>query len=209
MAAPVLVHRPGRGVAAAAAALAALVGAVLLVESAGSTLPVAAGSGPEPVEVIGGWLAEHREDAFPGAEGGYLGTCPEEAPAGTVGLCSALREDLDDRQIHLAGAYATDWGADLLLERVDGAWAVVDWEPWPALDARSYGPPWSPLAAIGEWWAARTDVAHVGACPAETVEGLLCSTFVRGDGDVRRYRSGDRELVATAAPDGTWVVTEA
>lgn len=212
MAAPaVLAHRPPRGAVAAVVALLAVVAGVALVAGGGSSpVPVASGAGsPEPVEVVADWLAATRDEVFPGAEGGLLGTCPAEAPAGTVGLCSSLREDLGDRQIHLAGAYATDWGADVLLERrADGAWAVVDWVPWPEGGTEWFGPPWSPLAAIGEWWSTRSDVSHIGACPAEPVEGVLCSTFVGGDGDVRRYRSGDLELGATAQPDGTWRVSE-
>lgn len=210
MAAPAVpVHRPRRGVVAAVVALAAVVGGVaLLGGGAGSPVPVVSVASPKPVDVIAEWLAANRDEAFPGAEGGEIGTCPDEAPAGTVGLCSALREDLGDRQIHLTGAYATDWGADLLLERTASGWAVVDWAPWPEGGTRWFGPPWSPLAAIGEWWSTRSELPHVGACPAEPVEGVLCSTFVGSEGDVRRYRSGDLDLVAEAQADGTWVVSE-
>ena len=208
MAAPALVHRPRRVLVAATVALAALVASVAVLGAQTAPSTAAGAPGSPPVDVIADWLAANRDEVFPGADGGEIGTCPADAPAGTVGLCSALREDLGDRQIHLAGAYATDWGADVLLERTAAGWAVVDWVPWPEGGTTWFGPPWSPLAAIGEWWSTRSDLPHIGACPPEPIEGVLCSALVDVDGDVRRYRSGDLELVTTAQPDGTWVVTE-
>lgn len=210
MAAPAAapVRRPLRVVVAAALSLAALVASIALLGARTAPSAAAGAPGSPPVDVIREWLATNRDEVFPGAAGGEIGTCREEAPAGTVGLCSALREDLGDRQIHLAGAYASDWGADLLLERTAVGWAVVDWVPWPSGGTQWFGPPWSPLAAIGQWWSTRSDLPHIGACLAEPVEGTLCSTLVDATGDVRRYESGGIALVAEARPDGTWVVSE-
>ena len=181
-----------------------------------------------PTDAVGAWLVAHRAEELPGAAGGYLGTCPTDAPGYTTGICSALVEDLGDVQIHLVGPYATDWGADLLLERTSRGWTVAGVSRWPELGVRYDGPPWSPLTAITTWWFDRAaarygeGAVHLRSCAeatsvadARTGQPLLCSTLVRSGDGVRVYESGlvgrppDVRLTLEEAPDHTWAVSRA
>lgn len=185
-----------------------------------------------PGVAIGRWLETARDDVFPGAEGPYLGECPTDAPGFTVGLCSRLTEDLGDGQIHLVGAYATDWGADVLLERGVDGWRVIDVAPWPQLGTVHFGPPWSPVTAIAAWWSQDAvpnvserfgaGAVHLRSCAeardvadADTGQPLLCSTLVEQPGAHQRvYTTGlvdapaALRITVTEQPDHTWSVTE-
>jgi hypothetical protein len=185
MTAATLVHgRPARLWAVVfAAALAA--GLVTLTVAAGSRAapPVAAGASPSaPADAVAAWVEGEGET--------YAGACAEGV--GYDGWCSRLVEDLGDRQIHLAGPYATDSGADLLLERSPDGWVVVDSAPWPPVGEDGYlGPPWSPQTAIAAWWAAELPGAvHLRSC-AEAAE-------------VAAQAPGQTFLCSTETDDGTW-----
>lgn len=195
--------------------------------------PTPAAVAVTPHDAIDTWLAASREDLFAGAGGPYLGTCPTEAPTTPlVGLCSSLREVLDDVQLHAVGAYATDWGADLLLVRDDATgWAVAGASPWPQLGTRYDGSPWSPVTALTTWWYDRAPArygagaVHLQRCSdaevildggaGPTPQPLLCSTLrdTSDDGTRRTYASGragaDPDVAITVAvqTDHTWVVT--
>lgn len=222
---------------ALAATLTAVVGAVVAnrwLDDGASVTAVA--DEVSPVAAVEHWLEGAREDVFPGATGPYLGECPTDAPGFTVGLCSRLTEDLGNVQLHLVGAYATDWGADLLLERGADGWAVTDVSPWPELGTPSFGTPWSPLTAIAAWWTRDAvpnlterfgeGAVHLRSCDdarevadAATGQPLVCSVLVdtglTGDGARQRvYRSGlvdappSVRVSVTEQPDHTWLVSE-
>jgi hypothetical protein len=211
-------HRTHRLVLVAAAVLlvAAFLAAVVGREP-DDLVPVATPTPAPPTDAIEHWLAANREDVFPGAAGGYLGTCPTDGPGYTVGLCSALVEDLGDVQIHLVGAYATDWGADLLLERTVDGWRVAEVAPWPELGVRHDGPPWSPLTAVTGWWADQGAI-HLRSCDdavgAATGQELRCSTLVEADGARRVYDSGvagapaEVRVTVVRQADRTWAVDD-
>ena len=180
-----------------------------------------------PTEAIETWFDGHRDELFPTNTDPYAGKCPasyDERFLGTI--CSTLLEDLGAHQIHIIGVWATDWGGDLLLERSGSAWRVVGAEAWPDLgDPTHFGPPWSPLTAIGAWWAEHgatyfdaASVVHVRDCadatPATGSEQVIvCSSLVRDQGTVRTYSSGRVNepprvvLEVEKAPDETWTVT--
>jgi hypothetical protein len=188
-----------------------------------------------PQDGIRAWLAGHRAEVFPTYDGDYIGVCPESGAA--QGICSMARDDLGARQIHGVGVYATNWGAELLLERAAPAtgWRVIATWPWgepgDAEDPPVYGPPWSPHAAIAEWWAdngadrypGRPPVTYVhdcdasGADPSITEQTLVCSTLERATDARRVYRTGlladaDADgdavtLVLDHEPDHTWAVS--
>ena len=181
-----------------------------------------------PVEAIDRWLTANRDAIFPGADGPFLGTCPERTSGPTIGLCSSLREDLGEVQLHSVGAFATDWGADLLLERSGArAWVVTGVSPWPQLGMRYDGSPWSPVTAITAWWHERAaarygpGAAHLRSCSDAvptadaTAQPLLCSVLIDARDGVRTYASGlagappDVELTVVERPDRTWLVTTA
>ena len=210
------------------AAVALVLAAVVALDAirSGDDAPstVTAAGAATPVEAVGDWLVDHRDELFPGSTIPYIGTCPTDAPGLVTGLCSNLREDLGDHQIHLVGAYATDWGADVLLERDGGSWSVIASSPWPELGTRYDGPPWSPSTAITTWWFDRAaerfgeGAVHLRSCAeagavADTAQPLLCSTLVADDGDERTYDSGlvgadpVVRIVLAREADHTWTVT--
>jgi hypothetical protein len=181
-----------------------------------------------PEDGIRAWLAGHRDEVFPTYEGAYIGACPESGAA--QGICSIARDDLGARQIHGVGVYATNWGAELLLERStggpaapDAGWRVIATWPWgdpgDAEDPPVYGPPWSPHTAIAEWWAGhgadrypgRPPVTYVhdcdtsGADPSITEQTLVCSTLERATDERRVYRTG--LLAGAAGPSWADAVT--
>jgi hypothetical protein len=211
---------------ASLALVAALVvlGGVLTGDGGSSVRDVPARS-VSPVDAIDRWLATNRDQVFPGAEGPFLGTCPSGSSQAS-GICSSLREDLGDVQLHIVGVHATDWGADLLLERrSEDAWVVTGVSPWPQLGTRYDGSPWSPLTAITTWWydeaAARfgEGAVHLRSCSdaadAQTAQPLLCSVLVDAGDGVRTYTSGLAgsppaiELTVVERPDHTWLVAGA
>lgn len=226
-------HVTRRGVLVLAVVALAAIGVVAIGErwTADDGASVTAIATVSPATAIDRWLVEAREDVFPGAPGAYLGACPADTPGFTVGLCSRLSEDLGTLQIHAVGVYATDWGADVLLERGANGWAVIDVSPWPQLGSLYFGPPWSPMTAIGAWWSdgavpsaterfgagavhlrsctEATEVADVG-----TGQPLLCSALVEERNGARVYESGlaDRpftvRLVVTEQPRHAWRVTD-
>ena len=230
----------GRRLAMALAVAALVVGGALVVTDRlatddGSTTTVTSAVTPPAAstttDAIDGWLAANRDDVFTGAEGPYAGTCPTTTPATQlIGLCSSLREDLGDVQLHTVGVWASDWGADLLLVRDDaGSWAVEGASPWPQLGTRYDGSPWSPLTAITTWWFDRaparygagavhlqscSDALAVTGADVTTAQPLLCSTLVEADGATRTYDSGlagqppDVRFVLTERSDHTWAVTD-
>lgn len=223
-------HGAGRwALMLAVGAAVATVALVLLVDTEGGEWNVAsepaAGSVTE-TDAVETYLAEARAELFPTYEEPYIGTCPTSGDA--RGLCSALLEDLGDLRIHTVGVYATDWGADLLLERVRSGWQVIDSSPWPELGAAdAFGPPWSPQTTIAEWWSTRSepvygpDTVHLRSCgeagevaAGGTGQTILCSTLVDDQGDVRVYRSGRVGSDAAVylrlveADDHTWSVRE-
>lgn len=219
-----------------AVALTAVAGAVLVNLWSDDGASVTVADDVSPTVVIGRWLEEARDDLFPVADGPFLGECPHDAPGLTVGLCSRLIEDLGAVQIHLVGVYATDWGADVLLERGADGWTVIDESPWPELGSPSFGPPWSPTTAIAAWWSrdaapSATErfgehAVHLRSCAearevadAPTGQPLLCSSLVEsrmtGDGARQRaYLSGRVDappaarIAVTEQPDHTWLVTD-
>jgi hypothetical protein len=219
------------GVAAASAASTATRPQTVLEVGAG-----AATSGPDaaaapaiadPGAAIESWLGDHRDQLFRGAPSTYVGTCES---ATTDGLCSTETEDLGDAQVHTVGVTATDWGADVLVERnaADGSWQVTGVEAWPALGDRYDGPRWSPTTAITTWWTddAKAETmygagaVHLRSCDeaaaatAGTGQPLLCSALVEDTGATRVYDSGqvgrpaDVRITVAAQPDRTWTVTE-
>lgn len=227
----------GVAVPTLAVALLTVAGAVLAswwIDDGASVTTVA--DDVSPMLAVGLWLEESRDDVFPGADGPYLGECPSDSSGATVGLCSRLTEDLGNVQIHLVGAYATDWGADVLLERGADGWTVIDVSPWPELGSPSFGPPWSPSTAIAAWWShdavpSVTErfgerAVHLRSCTearevadAPTGQPLLCSAVTEsrrtGDGArLRIYLSGLVDappvvrLAVTEQPDHTWFVTD-
>lgn len=223
-------HLPMRTLLLATVGAVAAVGAVVALTRGGEGDTTVRADAPArvtatPTDAIATWLVDHRDTVFPGATGGYLGTCPTDAPGFTVGLCSSLTEDLGDVQLHLVGAYATDWGADLLLERTANAWSVTAVSPWPELGTRYDGSPWSPITAVTGWWYDRAaerygaGAVHLHRCAdalgaADTGQPLLCSTVVATSDEQRIYDSGlagappDVRITVLAQPDHTWTVTD-
>lgn len=194
------------------------------VDAAGGDEPVRAtesSAADDRAEAIARWLAE--TDPVPTTP--YTGTC---ADSGSVGmLCSSRHEALGDEEIHVVGLHATDAGMDVLLERADGRWTVVDAAPWPDLGAPHAGPPWSPTTAITAWWSERAtdvygspDAVHLPTCAdgdglaAAGGQTLLCSTLVEDVDGTRVYDSGrvgapaDVRITVVRQPDRTWAVTD-
>jgi hypothetical protein len=205
---------------------------VLVVLLALALLTTLGGEQRTPSPIYDAWPAEHgirawvmvnRADVFHGAEGPYVGSCPSASDPGVTGLCSSFVEDLGRLRIYTVGVYATDWGADLLLERSNAAWTVIDSEPWPVLGTPgAFGPPWSPQTAIAAWWSSRSggsfgaDAVHISSCDdagaVATGQPVLCSTLREDRGDVRVYDSGlvgetpEVRIVLEQQPDHTWKV---
>jgi hypothetical protein len=222
-------HHPSRSALLAVAVAAVGVASILLVVRIGDDSHTASTVAPAaaiaPVDAIERWLVANRAEAFPGADGPFLGTCPASTSGPTVGLCSALREDLGDVQLHSVGVYATDWGADLLVERRgERSWAVTGVSPWPELGSRYDGSPWSPVTAITAWWHERATAqygagaVHLRSCTdasvvGDTTQPLLCSVLLDARDGIRTYSSGlagappDVELTVVERPDRTWLVT--
>lgn len=220
------------GVAAASAASTAHRPETVLEVGAGAATSGGAAAAPavaDPAAAIESWLGDHRDQLFQGAPTDYVGPCDSAA---TDGLCSTVTEDLGDAQVHTVGVTATDWGADVLVERsaADGSWQVTGIEAWPALGDRYDGPRWSPTTAITTWWTedakAETmygagavhlrscDEAEAASTGGVTGQALLCSTLVEDTGATRVYDSGrvgrpaDVRITVAAQPDRTWTVTE-
>jgi len=183
-------------------------------------------AGVSPTDAIGTWLEVNRHEVFPGATGPYLGACPATSAEVLIGLCSSLSEDLGDVRIHRVGVYATDWGADVLLESTPAGWTVTAVSRWPELGTRYDGAPWSPVTAITGWWFDRAEArfgagaVHLHGCSdaegaMETGQPLLCSTLVeRSDDGARRvYDSGlvgedpVVRIEVERRTDHTWTVT--
>ena len=152
-------------------------------------------------DAIAAWVASARATVFPTYEGAYVGACPADAST-TPGLCSMFREDLGTRRIYGVGASASDWGADVLVEREGAAgWAVIASAPWPNLgdnDAGWFGPPWSPHTAIRRWLSTDTsgtfpaNAVYVGEAGSEAAiagpdQTLLYGTLVSVSGETRVY----------------------
>ena len=199
--------------------------AAVAVSAARSTRTLEIGTtsaAPGPSDAIATWVMQDAGDTLGAGDATYLGTCTDDMAPDEAGLCSALVEDLGDTQIHLVGLPASDWGADVLVERVDdGTWRVAAAAPWPDLGAEHRGPPWSPTAAIGAWWSTRAadyygvDIPHLASC-ADAVAGeqALCSTVVELSETERTYDSGlvgrpaDVRITLVEQPDHTWLVSD-
>ena len=164
-------------------------------------------------EAVEAWLVEHRSEVFAGYEGELVGECTDGL---LEGLCTIPREDLGVRKIEAVGVAASDWGADLLLERGEGGWAVVDVWAWD-LESGEAGPPFSPLTALAGWWSTTAPgVTFVRECeqadPADIDQELVCAELVEADDETRTYRTGpppavDEHVVELHhQPDHTWTV---
>jgi hypothetical protein len=164
-------------------------------------------------EAIESWAAEHRDEVFPGFEGELAGPCREGLQDV---LCTIPREDLGPRRITAIGVAASDWGADLLLERADERWTVVDVWRWD-LESGAVGPPFSPLTALAEWWSTtEPGTVLVRECeqidPATMDQELVCAVLVESDDETRTYRTGpppdvdEHEVELRHEPDDTWAV---
>lgn len=202
-----------------------LAGAAMQLRADGVTVRTSAASSdasvepaPSAVDTIGAWLAANG--AIPGD---YTGTCEHDGRDDA--LCSALREDLGDTQIHTLGVYASEFGVDVLLDTSTDQWQVVAAQQWPELGEPYDGPPWSPLTAITAWWSDRatamygTDAVHLRDCADASGIGpndqtLLCSTLVEEGASIRVYDSGrtgapaDVRITVTEQRDHTWAVSE-
>ena len=227
----------GVAVPTLAVALMAVAGALLVRSTLDDDASVRAVAGEvSPTAAIRHWLEQSRDEVFPGFAGPFIGECPVDAPGVTVGLCSRLVEDLGTVQIHLVGVYATDWGADVLVEGGSEGWTVIDEAPWPELGTPSFGPPWSPLTAIAAWWSDDAvpsaaerfgeHAVHLRSCAearevadAPTEQPLLCSTIDESQRTsegmrVRTYLSGLLDaspavrIAVTEQPDHVWLVTD-
>jgi hypothetical protein len=213
-----------------ALAVAAALVTALIVSAPADRAPVTRTTAPAlapdpPVAVIGTWLVEHRQLLFPGYDEPYVGRCPVGGGGPAEGLCSAPFEDLGDLQIHQVGVVATNWGADILLERTAAGWWVVDWSAWPMPETPGFRPVWSPQSSIAAWWEGRAEAAygsgavHVHGCAqalevagSGTGQPILCSSLVEDRGMQRIYASGlagepaDVHLLVTRGADHRWTV---
>jgi hypothetical protein len=164
-------------------------------------------------DAIASWVAARRAEVFPGFAGAYVGPCRE----GVLDVvCSIDREDLGVRRIVGVGVAASDWGADVLLERGTAGWRAVEHWTWD-LEGGEPGPPFSPLTALAEWWAT-TDpgVTFIRDCaevdPSITGQRFVCAELVEAQDEVRTYVTGppqdvhELEVVLRHNQDHTWTV---
>jgi len=160
-------------------------------------------------QAIEAWVSSDRDEQFPGFDGPYAGPCSDTS---TEVLCTIPRDDLGSRSIVGIGVAASDWGADLLLVEGDDGWEVVASWGWD-LESDAFGPPFSALTAIAEWWAEEDPaVTFVRDCtepdPAITDQTFVCAELVDAGDDRLTYRTDGHELVLDLQADQSWAVSE-